>query len=300
MKAKSKIIFIISLILIIILSGSYAYLSIIRKESDTYTFSTGCLNITLNNANNFLNVEKAIPVTDIEGLKEVGYTFSIENKCNNKSKYEINLESLNTNTISDEYIKVSLSSNSFDNIISKLISNKERDHLLEDTNKSYNIYTGELNENEIKTFTLKEWLDYDTPNIGASIFQNKLNVISNPEIEVEDSDIKINIEDTKATVTTTHNNLTYCIGRANKCDNYTTLENNEIPLTDEGKKIICIKENNQEVCNIGGTYEGLGTEDNPYKIEYIDDLVTLSNKTNAGNSYENQYFEIDVYPFWQV
>ncbi len=36
--------------------------------------------------------------------------------------------------------------------------------------------------------------------------------------------------------------------------------------------------------------EGTGDEDTPYKIQYIEDLVELSNNVNDGNNYEGKYF----------
>lgn len=42
-----------------------------------------------------------------------------------------------------------------------------------------------------------------------------------------------------------------------------------------------------------GEFEGEGTETNPYLIQSIEDLVALSNKVNAGESYEVKYFNIE-------
>ncbi len=40
-------------------------------------------------------------------------------------------------------------------------------------------------------------------------------------------------------------------------------------------------------------YFDLGTEENPYKIQYIEDLVDLSNKVNKGETYEEAYFTLE-------
>lgn len=39
-------------------------------------------------------------------------------------------------------------------------------------------------------------------------------------------------------------------------------------------------------------FTGSGTNEDPYKIENIEDLVKLSEKVNSGKSYNNQYFEL--------
>ena len=40
-------------------------------------------------------------------------------------------------------------------------------------------------------------------------------------------------------------------------------------------------------------YFDLGTEEKPYKIQYIEDLVDLSNKVNKGETYEDAYFTLE-------
>ncbi len=40
-------------------------------------------------------------------------------------------------------------------------------------------------------------------------------------------------------------------------------------------------------------YFDLGTEENPYRIQYIEDLVNLSNNVNNGEAYEGVYFTLE-------
>lgn len=42
-----------------------------------------------------------------------------------------------------------------------------------------------------------------------------------------------------------------------------------------------------------GEFEGTGTEENPYLIQSIEDLVALSNNVNAGESYEGKIFKLE-------
>ncbi len=290
---KNKKLFIIGSIIVFVLliSGlSYAYLSINVKNNKTYTFKSGCLNITINNVDkNNLEINNAVPVSDIEGLESKGYKFTITNACDNPTNYKISLEKVTINNgIEDQYIRASIRSDNFDYIIKTLDNTKTETEL----------YKGTLGKRETKEYELKEWIEYNTTfeQAGGKSYQNKIKVEANPEITPNESDIKINIEDRSATITTEKevNDLTYCIGRINQCENYETqLETKELTLTDEGKKIICIKDNNNEsICNIGGNYYGEGTETNPYQIQYIEDLVTLSNKTNNGDTYEGEWFKL--------
>ena len=53
-----------------------------------------------------------------------------------------------------------------------------------------------------------------------------------------------------------------------------------------------IKENVQDTTP--GEFEGDGSQNNPYKLKSIEDLVGLSKKVNAGETYSGKYFELDT------
>ncbi len=283
---KNSIAFIVIgvIVFVLLISGlSYAYLSVNVKNKNTYTFKSECLDIAIDNVNqNSLTINNAVPVSDIEGIESEGYKFRITNKCEASTNYKISLE--NINETNNENIRASLKSEgNFDYIIKTLKEGETE------------LYTGTIEKEGTKEFELKEWVEYNATftEVGKKKYENKIKVEVNPEIEPKESDIRITIGDNKATITTKEENLQYCIGRINKCNNYeTTLQGNEINLEDEGKKIICVKGANQEICNIGGNYYGEGTEENPYQIQYIEDLVMLSNKTNNGTTYEAEYFKL--------
>ncbi len=55
------------------LVGTFAYLSIGGKQSLANSFTSGCLNITLENESNAISLTNAYPVSDVEGLGG-GYT----------------------------------------------------------------------------------------------------------------------------------------------------------------------------------------------------------------------------------
>ena len=61
---------------------------------------------------------------------------------------------------------------------------------------------------------------------------------------------------------------------------------------------IVIVKKNVDFSNLGikilkEEFVGTGTIDNPYRIEYIEDLVRLSENVNKGKSYKNKYFKVE-------
>ena len=66
---------------------------------------------------------------------------------------------------------------------------------------------------------------------------------------------------------------------------YMVSQNGEI-ISEDLEEIIEVADTNP------GEFRGIGTEDNPYLIESIEDLVALSTKVNSGETYTNKYFEL--------
>ena len=128
MEQKNKKIWIIGgivLFLIAVIGITFAFFSTGGSQEQANTFTSGCLNISLTDASSSINLSNTYPITDIEGLDGTSYDFTIENTCNTDANYQINLESLNevANSLSANYIKVSLSSDTVGNVISVLSDN---------------------------------------------------------------------------------------------------------------------------------------------------------------------------------
>lgn len=153
---KRIVILVVSLIAItgIIVGVSYAFFSIGGSQEQANTFTSGCLNISLTNESTAINLTNTYPITDIEGLETTSYDFTIKNTCTTETNYSINLESLNkqTNSLSADYIKVALSSDTVDHVISKLSDNTSVTPEIDGSYESYNLYTGTLKGSESKTY----------------------------------------------------------------------------------------------------------------------------------------------------
>ena len=255
---KRIVILVVSLIAItgIIVGVSYAFFSIGGSQEQANTFTSGCLNISLTNESTAINLTNTYPITDIEGLEGESYDFTIKNTCTTETNYSINLESLNkqTNSLSADYIKVALSSDTVDHVISKLSDNTSVTPEIDGSYESYNLYTGTLKGSESKTYHLKLWIDYDATKEEAAnkTYSSKINVIANPETTVVDTlEAKFGIEGTTVTSTLTEGvtSASYCTTTDNICEPNTSanISNNSYTVEVESKEenqLVCTKLNN--------------------------------------------------------
>ena len=268
---KRIIILVVSLIAItgIIVGVSYAFFSVGGSQEQANTFTSGCLNISLTSNSSSINLANTYPITDIEGLEGTSYDFTITNTCSSETNYNINLESLNnqTNSLSADYIKVALSSDTVDHVISKLSDNTSVTPEIDGSYESYNLYTGTLKGSESKTYHLKLWIDYDATKEEAAnkTYSSKINVIANPETTVVDIlEAKFGIEGTTVTSTLTEGltSASYCITTDNICEPNTsaTVSNNSYTVEVESKEenqMVCTKLNNTSKIICSNVIEGV-------------------------------------------
>ena len=157
-KQSNKKIWLIGGILVLlvgVIGITFAFFSTGGSQEQANTFSSGCLNIELTNESASISLDNVYPVTDIEGLEGTSYDFTIKNNCSTETNYQINLESLNevANSLSADYIKVSLSSDTNDNVISILSDNTSVTPELSEAYESYNLYTTSIGAGEEKNIT---------------------------------------------------------------------------------------------------------------------------------------------------
>ena len=77
----------IMIVLLLAVGGTYAYWTTTQVQSDDNEINTTCLEVELLNktkdetqTTEGITLEKAFPVSDADGLKDEGYTFTIKNK----------------------------------------------------------------------------------------------------------------------------------------------------------------------------------------------------------------------------
>ena len=287
MNKKRIIILTVSLIAIIgiIVGVSYAFFSIGGSQEQANTFTSGCLNISLTDASSSISLSNIYPITDVEGLEGTSYDFTIENTCSTSTNYSINLESLNqvSNSLSADYIKVSLSSDTVDNVISILSNNTSVTPEIDNAYESFNLYTGTLGASETKTYHLKLWLDYDATVDQAAnkVFSSKINVIASPETQVVDNleaTFELNDKTLTSNLTSNVTSATYCITTNNVCTPTTsaTISNNSYNI------VLETNENNQMVCTrLNGTSK-LICSDSLKVQQTLRDAILANNEVNEG------------------
>ena len=159
---KNKKIFLFTfLILILIIGVSYAVWRLYLSQTNTSKLLSTCFQMELVDQDD-INLENSYPITDAEGKSLTPYQFTITNKCEGNAAYQVNLEILNTSTLTNmDYIKVMLDDE--DPLI--VSSYTETTPILSNTTKAYKIKTGTLGARESKSYNIRLWMDKNTPAI---------------------------------------------------------------------------------------------------------------------------------------
>ena len=111
-KNKKKKIILIMLAMVIVLSlfvgVSYAYWRMTLYQSDLNTVLSDCFELNYLENTEAINLQKQWPLTDEEGLKTEGYSFTIQNVCKQTAYYQVNLEDilLSSKRLSNQYLKL--------------------------------------------------------------------------------------------------------------------------------------------------------------------------------------------------
>jgi len=114
---KTKVTVVLVIIAIILVIGiSYAYLSISIQGEKTNVIKVGSLELILDeDASNGITIENGFAITDEEGLRSEGSSFSILNNGKSGVCYQLYLDDMQLNEgevrVEDRFIKYSLDKN---------------------------------------------------------------------------------------------------------------------------------------------------------------------------------------------
>ena len=184
-KNKKKMLLLFVSLLCLFIGGSFAYWMMVSTQTDFNIASSECFKVILTNEGDSINLQKTYPVTDDEGLKENGYSFTIKNTCTTYAAYQVNLEDILDETIAkrldNAYIKVSLNGST-----PRLLSNYNKvSPTITGADTSFKLTSGSLAPNgeagDSVDYNLKLWMDYDTPAIDEAMnasFKSKISVIA--------------------------------------------------------------------------------------------------------------------------
>jgi len=198
---KKKMVFIsigvfISLLFVIGLSYAVWQMSFVQESQNE--ISTGCFKVLFTDKNH-IRLSNAYPIVDEEGSKLVPYEFTIQNQCNTLASYNINLEILNSTTLENlDYIKVMLGEKNQKN----LTTYNETPKTLEEATKAYTLETGFLKAQESKTFSLRLWLDENTPTkeeYMEKIFNSKITITTSYKEDKRGTLMAVNLNEADET-----------------------------------------------------------------------------------------------------
>ena len=177
------------LLLLTIIGVSYAVWRISLQQTESNRISTACFDITFKEDSVSIQLEKAYPILDEEGMTGTPYTFTLTNNCDGYASYQINLEVLNETTLDSKYIKVYLD-NSSPSILSDL---QVTSTTLDEATTAYILNTGYFEPSESKTFNLRIWMGEDTPALEETMnktFASKV-TITTSYLKTKPSDYEI-------------------------------------------------------------------------------------------------------------
>ena len=193
MEKKKRNILVLTVLLIgiiAIIGVSYALWVLNLTQTGQNDIVTSCFNITFTDKDN-ISLQKAYPILDEDGKKLTPYEFTITNTCDSYASFNVNLEVLNTTTLTNnDAVKAMISSKANDTeteITTSLLSGyKTTTKTLDNAQTSFNLTTGYLKAKESKTYTLRLWLDenvgMNTEGVQNAKFSSKI-VVTTSYIE---------------------------------------------------------------------------------------------------------------------
>ena len=173
---KLVVVLSICMVLTIILLSSYAFWKIKDGQSGSNTILGSCLKIDFEEELDDrdepiigITMEKAWPMSDVEGSQSPGYTFTVKNTCDDAVNYEIVLETIKIaspdNKMPDQYVKVRLDDTGIKRVSElDLEDNDTQATYANDIDKTYKVFTGTVTKDSPKTHTIRQWYSSDAPS----------------------------------------------------------------------------------------------------------------------------------------
>lgn len=167
---------------------AYAWMSLVLHGKKEQVLKAAALELVLDESGEAINLERAIPLSDVEAESLVGYTFTLENTGLLDSSYTIYLEDTNLHEeemrLTDNQIRFRLEK---DGSSAPAIA-------LDTTGVSPNrvLDTGSLKSKEKHIYTLKLWLKEDaTEEVVGTTFRAKLRIEATQSVGTKATDLLI-------------------------------------------------------------------------------------------------------------
>lgn len=196
-KNNSKIL-VLALALVLLIGGTYAWLTLTLTGTKTTKIEAGTLSLNLTDEANAINLENAVPITDDDGLALEPYTFVLENNGTITSEYSLYLDSTEIDSsytaMPQNRIKYSITKtvktkvgdtrdSDTDTIKSTAttttaILNPFEDDNVTESNPNRLLDEGTLDANDYIEYSLRLWISQDatTAEMNNTAFSGKLRI----------------------------------------------------------------------------------------------------------------------------
>ena len=166
-----KQLFALAFVLIVLVAGSYAWLTLTIDKTNTNVLRAGTLSLVLDDTTSGgIKLEKAVPISDEKGKTGTEYTFTLQNKGTKAASYTIYLDDValeaNETRMDDSKVKYQLTKNSNETVaLLSTLSDKVLD-------------SGTIDGSTTNTYSLRVWIDSAAEN-------EVMNTILYKELRVE-------------------------------------------------------------------------------------------------------------------
>ena len=165
-----KQLFVLAFVLIVLVAGSYAWLTLTIDKTNTNVLRAGTLSLVLDDTTSGgIKLEKAVPISDEKGKTGTEYTFTLQNKGTKTASYTIYLDDValetNEKRMDDSKVKYQLTKNSKETVaLLSTLSDKVLD-------------SGEITGSTTNTYSLRVWIDSAAGNeVMGAILSKQLRV----------------------------------------------------------------------------------------------------------------------------
>ena len=147
-----KQLFALAFVLIVLVAGSYAWLTLTIDKTNTNVLRAGTLSLVLDDTTSGgIKLEKAVPISDEKGKTGTEYTFTLQNKGTKAASYTIYLDDValeaSETRMDDSKVKYQLTKNSNEKVA---LLNTLSDKVLD---------SGEIAGSTTNTYSLRVWID---------------------------------------------------------------------------------------------------------------------------------------------
>ena len=167
---------------VLVLGLSYAYFSVVKTQGNDNVLGTSCLSVDFIEGN-AITVNPAYPITDAEGRKLAPYTFTIKNLCNDLLFYQVNLETLDTSTLSSDYLALALD----DGAVTNVVGMTSVTPTLSNASGAKKITTGTIGGGAEVTYDVRLWVAESTPLNSSTqnkVHKSKITIIITPDTSI--------------------------------------------------------------------------------------------------------------------